>query len=104
MTELARLAIPDTVPVASGIATASVTKNSLPFTSEKGVKRGSKTASKSASPKKYKTKTEVLDSGALRGVCSCGWRGNALAQSSGLTVAIAAVAEEIKTHKHLEKK
>ena len=51
--------------------------------------------------KKYKTRIKVLDSGALQGVCSCTWEGNALAQSSGLTKAMEAVQKEIQSHKHI---
>lgn len=50
---------------------------------------------------KYKTRIKVLESSALQGVCSCGWVGNALAQSSGLSVAMTAVQSEIQGHKHL---
>lgn len=52
---------------------------------------------------KYKTRIRVLDSGALQGVCSCTWVGNALAQSSGVAAAMAAVQSEIQAHKHIPK-
>lgn len=52
---------------------------------------------------KYKSRIKVLDSGALQGVCSCSWVGNALAQTSGLSVAMAAVQSEIQAHTHVPK-
>lgn len=56
---------------------------------------------KPAKAPKFKTRIKVLESSALMGVCSCGWAGNALAQSSGLATAMAAVQSEIQAHKHL---
>jgi hypothetical protein len=50
---------------------------------------------------KFKSRIKVLDNSALQGVCSCGWSGNALAQSSGLTKAMDAVQSEIQAHKHV---
>lgn len=50
-----------------------------------------------------KAQIKVLDNQALQGICSCGWKGNALAQSSGLAKAMAAVQDEIQSHKHLPK-
>lgn len=52
---------------------------------------------------KYKSRIKVLDNMALQGVCSCGWVGNALVQSSGLDKALAATQSEIQTHKHILK-
>jgi hypothetical protein len=52
---------------------------------------------------KYKTRIRVLDNGALQGVCSCTWVGNALAQTSGVGAAMAAVQSEIQAHKHIPK-
>jgi hypothetical protein len=46
---------------------------------------------------------KVLDNSALQGVCSCGWTGNALAQASGIAIAMAAVQSEIQAHKHIPK-
>lgn len=51
--------------------------------------------------KKYKDRIKVLDNGALQGACSCGWSGNALAQSAGLALAMASVQSEIQGHKHI---
>jgi hypothetical protein len=51
--------------------------------------------------KKYKDKIRVLDNSALQGVCSCGWVGNALAQTSGLAKAMTEVQKEIQGHKHI---
>ena len=50
---------------------------------------------------KFKSNIKVLDSSALQGVCSCGWTGNALAQSAGLALAMAGVQSEIQGHKHM---
>lgn len=52
---------------------------------------------------KYKSRIKVLESSALQGICSCGWTGNALAQSSGLATAMAAVQSEIQGHAHIPK-
>lgn len=52
---------------------------------------------------KYKARIKVLESSALQGICSCGWVGNALAQTSGLAVALAAVQSEIQGHSHVPK-
>lgn len=48
-----------------------------------------------------KTSIKVLDNGALQGVCSCSWKGNAFVQKSGLTSAITAAGNEIAEHKCL---
>ncbi len=52
---------------------------------------------------KYKTRIKILDSGALCGVCLCGWSGNAIAQTAGLDKAMAAVQSEIQGHTHVPK-
>lgn len=52
---------------------------------------------------KYKSQLKVLDNSAIQGVCSCGWTGNPLAQTSGLAAAMAAVQSEIQGHKHIPK-
>lgn len=49
----------------------------------------------------YKAKVKVLDNLALQGVCSCGWEGNAIAQSSGANAAYLAAAKEIDDHQHV---
>lgn len=51
--------------------------------------------------KRYKNKLQVLDNGSIRGVCSCGWEGNAFAQTSGVSAAMAAAQSELQGHKHI---
>lgn len=50
---------------------------------------------------KFKSQIKVLDNSSLCGICSCGWKGNAFAQSSGLSAAMTAAQQEIQAHKHL---
>lgn len=49
----------------------------------------------------YKTKLDVLDKGNIRGSCSCGWKGNLFAQSSGISAAMSAAQSEIQAHEHI---
>jgi hypothetical protein len=51
--------------------------------------------------RKFKSSIRVLDSGALRGECTCGWVGNALGQNRGVDLAIKSVNREIEEHEHL---
>ncbi len=54
--------------------------------------------------KKYKYKLKVMDSGALRPTCSCGWESDvSFAQFSGLAAAIEAANDYYSTHTHIKK-
>lgn len=51
----------------------------------------------------FKAQIKVLDNAALQGVCSCTWRGNAIAQTAGVSKAIEAAQGEIDSHIHIPK-
>ncbi len=50
---------------------------------------------------KYKDTLKVLDNGSIRGICSCGWKGNAFAQTSGVAKAMTTAQAELQAHKHI---